>query len=76
MPKCKFCETEILWVTTPKGEQTPVDAAKTRVAQLLELDDGSLKIGEVHVGHVSHLTSCPSSEHQEAMRRVAKREAG
>lgn len=55
--KCEKCGADILWVITPKGERTPVDAAKTRVAMLMGERD-PLKIEEVHEGHQSHLATC------------------
>lgn len=59
--KCKSCQAPILWVITPKGKRTPVDAKKTRVAQLMDVD-GVLKIEEVAEGHVSHWITCPSAD--------------
>lgn len=59
--KCKSCQADILWVITPKGERTPVDAKKTRVATLMDMG-GTLKIEEVHEGHVTHWATCVSAD--------------
>jgi len=60
--KCKKCPTEILWVVTPNGKRTPVDAKPIRVAMLREEAGGVLKIEEVAEGHQTHWATCPAAK--------------
>jgi len=59
--RCKSCGAAILWAVTPKGKNTPLDAKKVRVAQLMDLG-GTLKIEEAHEGHLSHWATCPTAD--------------
>ena len=58
--KCKSCGADILWVITPKGKRTPLDAKKIRVATLM--NDDPPKIEEVYEGYVSHWATCPTAD--------------
>ena len=65
---CKSCNAPILWVLTHKGKRTPLDFKPERVATLIELDGGELKIEDVITGHTSHWGTCPSAEqHRRAL---------
>lgn len=59
--RCKSCNQEIIWAVTPKGKNTPLDAKKVKIAQVMDMG-GILKIEEAHEGHLSHWATCPNAD--------------
>lgn len=58
---CRSCGAEILWIETPKGKATPVDAAHKMVWCL----DAETETWMLKRGHESHFATCPNAaEHR------------
>jgi hypothetical protein len=62
------CGAEIIWVLTPAGKWTPVDAKPVRV-YILEIDqrvENSTGLagrpGKLVAGHVPHWATCPAAK--------------
>lgn len=56
MSKCKSCGAEIIWIKTPAGKNTPIDAEPAGLFWV------HLKSGWVtYKGFVSHFATCPNA---------------
>lgn len=53
---CRSCGVAILWIETPNGKRTPVEATPVRGWQTY--GDGHWRLAELHV---SHFATCPDA---------------
>jgi ribosomal protein L31 len=56
--KCRDCQAEIVWMTTKKGKNIPVDIESVDTDHLFAIGPDE-KLSFVYGTHVAHFNTCP-----------------
>lgn len=83
MAKCKYCDADIIWITTKAGKPMPCEPglipfwAKVKAKEKVVTDDGDvvscLLDGDPEkitgLGHMSHFATCPHADRARKKRK-------